>query len=190
MFCIYCGHRGGAGDAFCRRCGKPVPAELRDVPSEHTRPARRTDSRDRTIRSLTTGLMSLAAVTLVIALYAIRRNSPTQSFPLSKFNSQIASQAVLTLLCYDRQGTTISQGSGFLVRSDGVAVTNWHVAQNAFSILAVTGNNRTYRVQGFVNVDSSDDLVLMQLTGGDGGRFPAGHRRGRTTDGSKKQRCE
>jgi S1-C subfamily serine protease len=116
--------------------------------------------------------MSLVAVTLVIALYAIRRNSPTPSFPLSKFNSQIASQAVLTLLCYDRQGTTISQGSGFLVRSDGVAVTNWHVAQNAFSILAITGTNRTYRVQGFVNVDSSDDLVLMQLTGGDGGSFP------------------
>jgi S1-C subfamily serine protease/Zn-dependent protease/transcriptional regulator with XRE-family HTH domain len=172
VFCIYCGHPGGAEDVFCRKCGKPVPVGLRDIRPQYPATSHRIDSRDRTIRILATSLLTLVIATLLVALYAIGRTSTTKLFTTSQFNSRIASEAVLTLLCFDRQGTTISQGSGFLVRSDGVAVTNWHVAQNAFSILAITGTNRTYRVQGFVNVDSPADLVLMQLTGGDGGPFP------------------
>ncbi len=38
-----------------------------------------------------------------------------------------ATPATVTILVFAASGDTLSQGSGFIVRSDGVIVTNWHV---------------------------------------------------------------
>jgi S1-C subfamily serine protease len=40
-------------------------------------------------------------------------------------------KAVVVVIAYDGTGKAISQGSGFIVRRDGVIVTNYHVISNA-----------------------------------------------------------
>jgi S1-C subfamily serine protease len=42
-----------------------------------------------------------------------------------------ASKGTVTILAIDARGDTISQGSGFVVDSNGVVVTNWHVLEGA-----------------------------------------------------------
>lgn len=75
---------------------------------------------------------------------------------------------MLTLYCYDKGNKLIGQGSGFVIRTDGVAVTAWHVAKKAFSIVATDGAGRSYTVSRYVNVDPTSDLVLLQLANKDG----------------------
>ncbi len=71
--------------------------------------------------------------------------------------------SVLTLYCYDEAGRLIGQASGFVIRQDGIAVTNWHVAKHAQSMSALGGDGRRYKITKFFNADPGADLVLLQL---------------------------
>ena len=51
------------------------------------------------------------------------------------------SKAVVVVIAYDEKGNAISQGSGFVVRRDGVVVTNYHVISNARDIKVKAGDN-------------------------------------------------
>ena len=68
--------------------------------------------------------------------------------------------------------TTVSKdeqrmGSGFLVSSDGLVVTNFHVIEDASSV-SVRVNRRTIlQVTGVRAVDRVSDLALLQVTGKD-----------------------
>ncbi|MCX7771384.1 MAG: S1C family serine protease [Proteobacteria bacterium] len=50
------------------------------------------------------------------------------------------SKAVVVVIAYDELGKPISQGSGFIVRSDGRVVTNYHLISNANNIKVMSGS--------------------------------------------------
>ena len=71
-------------------------------------------------------------------------------------------KAVVVVVAYDAVGKAISQGSGFIVRRDGVIVTNYHVISNARSIKIKAGN-KTFNVEGLINLDKENDIAILKI---------------------------
>lgn len=61
-------------------------------------------------------------------------------------------------------GTSVSQGSGVIIRTDGIVLTNAHVIDGALSIRVVLADNKSFEasVLGF---DEDLDLAILQLQG-------------------------
>jgi serine protease Do len=60
------------------------------------------------------------------------------------------------------------QGSGFFISSDGYAVTNNHVVQNAENVQVTTDDGKTYSAK-VIGTDTRTDLALIKI---DGSNFP------------------
>lgn len=56
-------------------------------------------------------------------------------------------------------------GSGFFISSSGIAVTNYHVMQEAKAARITTTDGNTYDVIGVYDYSIFDDVVLMQIDG-------------------------
>ena len=54
------------------------------------------------------------------------------------------------------------EGSGFVVDTDGLAITNWHVVADAQSIRITTAEGSTYSAQ-LVGADPSTDIALIEI---------------------------
>ena len=174
MFCVHCGKPCGSDDAYCPHCGGSIPPELRDstdgppaVSAAHLKPRR--------------GLLGLAllgvivGVAAVIALVVLTRRPAKEEPPASRgiaaaltFDPSRYSPSVLTLHCFDDKGVQIGQGSGFVMRADGVAVSNWHVAKDAHSMTATNGTGQNFSVAKVINLDETNDLVVLQLSAEEG----------------------
>ena len=48
--------------------------------------------------------------------------------------------SVVVIIAIDREGRSVSQGSGFVVREDGAVVTNYHVISGATDIKIKVGS--------------------------------------------------
>jgi tetratricopeptide (TPR) repeat protein len=74
------------------------------------------------------------------------------------------SKAVVVVITYGEKGNPISQGSGFIVRTDGAVVTNYHVISNARNIKVKAGE-KVLDVEGLIYVDKENDLVILKVKG-------------------------
>lgn len=87
--------------------------------------------------------------------------------------AQLATPATVTIVTLGVDGDTLGQGSGFVVRSDGVVVTNWHVLVGAANAVVVMNNGERYERVRFVDGDSSADIALLRVPGFDLPVIPA-----------------
>ena len=71
-------------------------------------------------------------------------------------------EAVVIVITYDSDGNPIGQGSGFIVRKDGVIVTNYHVISNAQDIKVKAGEN-VLQVEGILHMDKENDVVMLKV---------------------------
>jgi len=60
--------------------------------------------------------------------------------------------------------TDLSQGSGFIISNEGYIVTNYHVIEDANSIL-ITPYKKSSRSAELIGYDSSKDIALLKITG-------------------------
>lgn len=77
--------------------------------------------------------------------------------------------SVFYIEIYDRYGTAISSGSGVFISSDGKALTNHHVVEDAHSAAIMTNDGEVYTVSGYYDAQSAIDMALIQV---DGTGFP------------------
>jgi S1-C subfamily serine protease len=75
--------------------------------------------------------------------------------------------AVYLLVLQDEDGKTIGAGTGFLVSSDGLLVTNQHVVAEAHTIIAKAENGGLFPVTRIIATDSRNDLALIQFNAKD-----------------------
>lgn len=76
------------------------------------------------------------------------------------------SRAVFYIETYDAQGVVTGSGSGFFIDSNGTAVTNYHVIDNAVSAKAigsVSGN--AYKILGVYDYSESEDWAVIKVEG-------------------------
>jgi serine protease Do len=68
----------------------------------------------------------------------------------------------------NRRGYSLSQGSGFLISSDGYAVTNNHVVEKASTVNVTFDDGKSYTAK-VIGTDPRTDLALIKI---DGDNFP------------------
>lgn len=71
--------------------------------------------------------------------------------------------AVVTVYVYNEQGILFGQGSGFLIASDGVGVTNFHVIKDASSADVKLGDGRLYHLLAVHAYNEDRDIAVFQL---------------------------
>lgn len=84
------------------------------------------------------------------------------------------SPAVFCIVAYDMDGDPYSQGSGFFIDSSGIAVTNYHVIQNAFSADITTTNGVTYSGITVLGYDMDQDIAILKIKGSGFSYLPVG----------------
>jgi tetratricopeptide (TPR) repeat protein len=72
---------------------------------------------------------------------------------------------VYLLVAADSDGNAIGSGTGFVVSTDGLLVTNHHVLEHAASLIAKAENGGLFRVEGIVAADPVHDLAILKLEG-------------------------
>ncbi|NOY38815.1 MAG: hypothetical protein GXO95_00820, partial [Nitrospirae bacterium] len=102
---------------------------------------------------------------LFIALIIVAILSPVISLADANKIFKENNRAVVVVVTYNEKGKAISQGSGFIVRADGVIVTNYHVISNAKDIKIKVGD-KVLDVEGLLLADKENDLVILKVKGG------------------------
>ncbi len=88
---------------------------------------------------------------------------PAAEVPDLRALAKQARPAVYLLAIQDDDGETKGSGTGFLVTSDGLLVTNHHVIAGAKQIIAKAVNGGLFPVLRVVAADPGNDLALLQL---------------------------
>ena len=87
---------------------------------------------------------------------------------LNVFGSVIenAWKSTAKIVCYDKSGNALSQGSGFIVSSSGEIATNYHVIENATSIEVTFPEKQTVYMASQISKKSEQfDLAIIKITG-------------------------
>lgn len=146
-FCIACGAPAGGGDEG----GAPRPA-----------PANRGRARALwTALWLAAGLAVTALVSYRVAVEVMRRQSAPFDATAERLERLLP--AVVTLYGFDDEDEVVQQGSGFLIRPDGLGVTNVHVLRGAVRCEARLGNGRLFDVAEVLAHDESLDLAVFRI---------------------------
>ena len=193
-FCPNCGKPFESGKANPHLAGKPAPelvqaAEVPAAPVQAATPAPKKK----------TGLIAVIAVVVVLAIvgglfasgaFAPKEPEPTPEpvIPFSDDPAAIAaaSESVVMLSCYDKDGELYATGSGFAVFEDGVIVTNYHVIKDeVYRVKAETESGRSFDCPTVLAYDAERDIAILKadrktdlalLTPGDTGNLQKGEK--------------
>ena len=78
---------------------------------------------------------------------------------------QKCSPSVFSIQTYDVEGLPYATGSGFFIDSSGLAVTNFHVLENALSATVTLSDGSVHEVLGVAGYHSSQDYALLRIEG-------------------------
>lgn len=190
-YCPYCGQQLQDDMAFCRKCGKKYPEE--EMNQDHDKvsnpvnitkdevsaqKSNRPKQRNRKIGIVVVvAVCAILALTAAIAMIVISLgNQQRETEELQQMqpaeeqqeNTSIsdASQSVLYLEVYDDQDELIATASGFLVEDHSTLVTNYHVMEDAYRIVAKTPDGKQSQViSDVINYDEHADLAILRCKG-------------------------
>lgn len=116
--------------------------------------------------------LSLQVVVLIVLLNSII------AFAQEDWVAPVARRSlpsVVTVLSFDGAGKQFGLGSGFIVREDGLVVTNYHVIQSASSVEIRGKDIGSFRVKGVVAVDRGMDFAVLKIAAKDLPAIPLGN---------------
>ena len=74
-----------------------------------------------------------------------------------------AAESVLYLEAYDSTGVCIGSGSGFLINDEVTLVTNYHVIDDAYALVAITSDSKvSVEVDSILTYDKTVDLAILK----------------------------
>jgi S1-C subfamily serine protease len=167
-FCIHCGAQNTTDATFCLSCGQILYHDPKTtIPPESSIWQR--------YRLLFGTILFVIGAILIVVLSASRSNDPkrnagntTEVKRSSENTAEHSSKTplgapVLTIVASNRTGTTVSQGSGFILSSDGLAGSNFHVIKGSVQAMAECCNGRVFELRSIEGADLEKDLVVFQL---------------------------
>lgn len=90
---------------------------------------------------------------------------------------RICSPSVIYITTTDIDGNTYAIGSGFFIHESGIAITNYHVLENAISASIKTTNGNSYPVEGVLKYDIDQDYAIIKVKGSGFNSLPLGDSR-------------
>jgi Trypsin-like peptidase domain len=79
--------------------------------------------------------------------------------------AKAANGSIVSIVISDKDGKPIAQGSGFLVSTDGVIVTNYHVISEGSSAIVKFPDGAFYVVDGVLAFDKARDVAVIKAHG-------------------------
>ncbi|MGD0155817.1 MAG: trypsin-like peptidase domain-containing protein [Terracidiphilus sp.] len=153
-YCINCGASNPAGAVFCLACGQTLYQEPQTAASTAPKKA----ARWLLPVGVTVGGLVLVLIIVLVSVPKGRLLGSKATGPNAP-----STAAVLTIIGYDAAGNQEDQGSGFILTSEGLAVTNYHVLDGAASATAECCSGRKFEVASIKGLDAEKDLVVFQL---------------------------
>lgn len=95
---------------------------------------------------------------VILLLTGIWNSKEASGFEVNK-------NAITLLEVKDREGKVFSTGTGFVVKPNGVLITNYHVLIDAAGIDAVFINGDKTPVKGILKIDRIKDFAILKLDG-------------------------
>ena len=83
-----------------------------------------------------------------------------QKSKLAEEIAQASRKSVVVISSSDRKGDLRGIGSGFIVRSDGVIATNYHVIGDGRPFVIQLAGGKSYEPKSVLAVDRTQDLAL------------------------------
>ena len=105
-------------------------------------------------------LSIILLITLTPLSYAVAKQLPFSDDPKS---IQTASNSVIMLSCYDKDGRLYSTGSAFAAFEDGVFITNCHVIEKeVYEIKAHIETGLEFTISSVVAYDKDRDIAILR----------------------------
>lgn len=92
--------------------------------------------------------------------------TPTGAKLTAEQISEKCASAVFYIDVFALNGDIAGSGSGFFISSDGLAVTNYHVATNSSALYVTTSDGTVYKDVKIIDADEDNDLALLKVNGG------------------------
>ena len=195
MICSYCGHGIPADSVFCQYCGNSqgedekrdnrIPTDNRAIKTPESiqqGPANVAETRHikRIIIPVVVAAILVIAMLTVVLFPLIRKNknnsnlgdTPPQNTPvetsliMDKPDVSELAKSVLYLEIYDDKDELSGSASGFLVGDEKTLVTNYHVIEDAYYLVAQTPNGaENVRISSILAYDETADLAIVRCDG-------------------------
>jgi hypothetical protein len=117
--------------------------------------------------------MSVSKIAVLVAFVALAgsRSATAQSSTVPTADNvlttaqiaRIALPSTVTIIALSGSGDTLGFGSGFLIRADGVVVTNYHVLAGASRAIVILSTRESFERVRVVNADSSMDIAILRI---------------------------
>ena len=95
----------------------------------------------------------------------VEESDPADAHPAPHEIFNDVSPAVVRLIVEDEYGRRVGQGSGFLVSSDGLLVTNRHVVQSGKNVTVLMDTDAELALEKIICMDVKADLALLKTKG-------------------------
>jgi serine protease Do len=118
------------------------------------------------LRTMSASLSLLAFALAGVCLAASALPPPAFGAPSEKSIPQIVEEQGKAVLVISNLGFGDLQqgvGSGFVVRSDGVVLTNYHVIEHAQAVTVKLPDGREFRAQGVLGSDPELDIAVLKI---------------------------
>ncbi|MFQ5449269.1 MAG: tetratricopeptide repeat protein [Nitrospinaceae bacterium] len=79
---------------------------------------------------------------------------------------EVNKSAMVLLAAKDRSGKMFSNGTGFVVKPEGILITNYHVLVDAASMDAIFPDGSRVPVEGILKIDRIKDFAVLKLKEG------------------------
>lgn len=94
------------------------------------------------------------------------RHSYTETYSLPTYTAtelyNLSVKYVGEIVTYDKNGSELALGTGFVISSDGKIVTNYHVIDGAYSA-KITINDKKYTIATVLAYDENIDLAVVKV---------------------------
>lgn len=173
-FCPYCG--GGLKEDmfFCPKCGKPfedisinpnnVSKSLADNNTVVEEKELFIENKEKSKKPVPTKFILILSVFLVFTcLFLGRFLFSSKHFSDDSSKIAQASDSVVMLYCYNKDGSLTATGSGFAALSDDIIITNYHViASDVYSIIAKNERGDSFECPTVIAFDAKKDIALLK----------------------------
>ncbi|MCP4253139.1 MAG: trypsin-like serine protease [Candidatus Scalindua sp.] len=79
--------------------------------------------------------------------------------------SNLKTDAIVKILTFENGSNRFHEGTGFIVKPDGIIITNYHILVNINSIEIRLANKKKLKFEGILGVDRQKDIAVLKVKG-------------------------